>query len=49
MNRLGTPEEIAMACLYLAADATYSTGLNLLASGGTELNYGIKTNIENFI
>ena len=48
MGRLGQPEEIALACLYLAADATYSTGLNLYASGGAELDYGFKANIDQF-
>ena len=49
MGRLGQPEEIALACLYLAADATYSTGLNLFASGGAELDYGFKANIDMFL
>ena len=49
MNRLGSPDEIAMACLYLAADATYSTGVNLIASGGSDLGFGLKTDIEQML
>lgn len=43
IQRLGTPDEIAKACLFLARDATFVTGTNLLVTGGTELGYGIKT------
>lgn len=42
MGRLGTPEEVALAVLFLAADATFSTGLNLVLSGGAEIGFGIK-------
>ena len=49
MNRLGTPDEIAMACLFLAADATYSTGVNLVTAGGCDIGYGLKTDIEQMI
>ena len=34
MGRLGTDEEVARAALYLAADATYTTGAELFVDGG---------------
>lgn len=37
MNRLGTVREVAMACLYLAVDATYNTGSTLYCTGGYEI------------
>ncbi|KAK6184184.1 hypothetical protein SNE40_006703 [Patella caerulea] len=43
IGRYGTLEESGTACLFLAADATFCTGIDLNLSGGAELNYGIKT------
>ena len=38
MGRLGTPEEVAGACLYLASDlSTYTTGQILEIGGGMKL------------
>ena len=34
LARTGTPEEVALAVLYLAADATYTTGAELFVDGG---------------
>ena len=35
MARLGTPEDVARAALFLASDeATYLTGVNLMVDGG---------------
>lgn len=39
---MGTAEECAKAVLYLAAEATFCTGIDLLLTGGAELNYGNK-------
>ncbi|XP_016852195.1 17-beta-hydroxysteroid dehydrogenase 14 [Anolis carolinensis] len=43
LGRMGTPAEIAKAALYLAADATFCTGFDLVLSGGAELGYGHKS------
>ncbi|XP_042330445.1 17-beta-hydroxysteroid dehydrogenase 14 isoform X2 [Sceloporus undulatus] len=42
LGRLGTPAECAAAALYLAADATFCTGFDLVVSGGAELDFGKK-------
>lgn len=42
LGRQGTPEEVGLTCLYLATDATFCTGIDILITGGTSLNYGIK-------
>ncbi|KAJ8299525.1 hypothetical protein KUTeg_023585 [Tegillarca granosa] len=42
LGRFGTPEECGLTCLYLAADATFCTGVDINLSGGAELGYGIK-------
>lgn len=42
---MGSEAESGQAALYLAADATFCTGIDLLLSGGAELNYGEKTQI----
>lgn len=45
LGRMGTEAESGLAALYLAADATFCTGIDLLLSGGAELNYGFKSQI----
>ena len=35
MQRLGTPAEVVTAMLFLAFDATYTTGAELVVDGGT--------------
>ena len=42
MARMGTPEEVARLCLYLACEATFTTGADHIISGGAELAYGRK-------
>jgi len=42
-GRMGTPEEIGLLCLYLAADATFVTGCDYFCTNGSELGYGKKT------
>eukprot|EP01121_Diplochlamys_sp_Union-15-3_P004594 TRINITY_DN1477_c0_g2_i1.p1 TRINITY_DN1477_c0_g2~~TRINITY_DN1477_c0_g2_i1.p1 ORF type:complete len:152 (-),score=30.20 TRINITY_DN1477_c0_g2_i1:58-513(-) len=42
LNRMGTIEECGLLCLFLAAEATFTTGVDHLISGGAELGYGQK-------
>ncbi|KAJ6654441.1 hypothetical protein lerEdw1_007034 [Lerista edwardsae] len=42
LGRMGTPAEVAAAALYLASDAMFCTGINLVLSGGAELAYAQK-------
>ncbi|XP_060593663.1 17-beta-hydroxysteroid dehydrogenase 14-like, partial [Ruditapes philippinarum] len=37
LNRIGQPREIGKACLFLAVDATFTTGEELMCTGGIEL------------
>jgi NAD(P)-dependent dehydrogenase (short-subunit alcohol dehydrogenase family) len=46
LGRMGTAEEAGLLCLYLAADATFTTGVDHIISGGAELAYGRKTRRE---
>ena len=43
MGRMGTIEEAGRLCLFLAAEATFTTGVDHILSGGAELGYGRKT------
>lgn len=43
LGRMGTLEEAGRLCLYLAAEATFTTGVDHILSGGAELGYGRKT------
>jgi NAD(P)-dependent dehydrogenase (short-subunit alcohol dehydrogenase family) len=43
LGRMGTIEEAGQLCLYLAAEATFTTGVDHILSGGAELAYGRKT------
>lgn len=43
LGRMGTIEEAGRLCLYLAADATFTTGVDHILSGGAELAYGQKS------
>jgi hypothetical protein len=43
---LGTADEVGRLCLYLAAAATFTTGVDYIASGGAELGYGPKSRIK---
>jgi NAD(P)-dependent dehydrogenase (short-subunit alcohol dehydrogenase family) len=42
MARMGVPEEVGRLCLFLAADATFTTGVDHIISGGAEIGYGRK-------
>ncbi len=43
LGRMGTIEEAGRLCLFIAAEATFTTGVDHLLSGGAELAYGRKT------
>ena len=43
LGRMGTIEEAGLLCLYLAAEATFTTGVDHVLSGGAELGYGRKS------
>lgn len=45
-GRMGTIEEAAKLCLFIAAEATFSTGVDHIISGGAELGYGRKSRID---
>lgn len=45
MGRLGTAEEAGRLCLFIAADATFTTGVDHIISGGAELGYGRKSRL----
>jgi len=42
LGRFGTIEESGKLCLYIAAEATFTTGVDFIQSGGAELGYGQK-------
>jgi NAD(P)-dependent dehydrogenase (short-subunit alcohol dehydrogenase family) len=42
LGRMGTVEEAAKLCLFIAAEATFTTGVDHLLTGGAELSYGRK-------
>ena len=46
LGRMGTAEETGALCLFLAAEATFTTGVDHIQSGGAELGYGRKTRID---
>ena len=46
LGRMGTIEEAGRLCLFLAAEATFTTGVDHVLSGGAELGYGRKTRVE---
>lgn len=46
LGRLGTIDEVGKLCLYLAADAVFTTGADYIISGGAELGYTQKSRIE---
>lgn len=43
LGRMGSIEEVGNLCLYIAAQATFSTGVDYIISGGAELGYGRKS------
>jgi NAD(P)-dependent dehydrogenase (short-subunit alcohol dehydrogenase family) len=46
LGRMGTIEEAGRLCLFIAAEATFTTGVDHVLSGGAELGYGRKSRRE---
>ena len=46
LGRFGTAEEVGRLCLFIAAEATFTTGVDHVLSGGAELGYARKTRRE---
>ena len=46
LGRMGTIEETGKLCLFIAAEATFTTGVDHILSGGAELNYGRKSRVS---
>ena len=46
LGRMGTPEEAGRLCLFIAAEATFTTGVDHLLTGGAELGYGRKSRVS---
>lgn len=46
LGRMGTIEEAGKLCLFIAAEATFTTGVDHLLSGGAELGYGRKSRVS---
>nr|XP_025869606.1 17-beta-hydroxysteroid dehydrogenase 14 [Vulpes vulpes] len=42
LGRMGQPAEVGAAAVFLASEATFCTGIELLVTGGAELGYGHK-------
>lgn len=45
VGRMGTIEEVGKLCLFIASEATFTTGVDHIISGGAELGYGRKTRV----
>lgn len=45
LGRMGTIEESGKLCLFIAAEATFTTGVDHIISGGAELAYGRKSRV----
>jgi NAD(P)-dependent dehydrogenase (short-subunit alcohol dehydrogenase family) len=43
LGRMGTIEEAGRLCLFIASEATFTTGVDHIISGGAELGYGRKS------
>ena len=45
-GRMGTVEEVGRLCLFIAAEATFTTGVDHIISGGAEIGYGRKSRVN---
>lgn len=46
MGRMGNILETGRLCLCIAADLTFTTGVNHIQSGGAEIGYGMKQGVQ---
>jgi NAD(P)-dependent dehydrogenase (short-subunit alcohol dehydrogenase family) len=46
MGRMGTTDEVARLCLFIASEASFTTGVDHIISGGAELGYGRKSRVN---
>jgi NAD(P)-dependent dehydrogenase (short-subunit alcohol dehydrogenase family) len=46
LGRMGTIEEAGRLCLFIASEATFTTGVDHILSGGAELGYGRKSRLD---
>jgi len=46
---MGTIEEVGKLCLFIAAEATFTTGVDHIISGGAELGYGRKAKMSDML
>jgi NAD(P)-dependent dehydrogenase (short-subunit alcohol dehydrogenase family) len=46
LGRMGTIEEAGRLCLFIASEATFTTGVDHILSGGAELGYGRKSRLS---
>src|SRR5215213_4377792 len=46
LGRMGTIEEAGKLCLFIASEATFTTGVDHIISGGAELGYGRKSRVS---
>jgi NAD(P)-dependent dehydrogenase (short-subunit alcohol dehydrogenase family) len=46
LGRMGTIEEVGRLCLFIAAEATFTTGVDHIISAGAELGYGAKSRLK---
>jgi NAD(P)-dependent dehydrogenase (short-subunit alcohol dehydrogenase family) len=46
VGRMGTAEEVGRLCVFIAAEATFTTGVDHIISGGAELGYAKKSGSE---
>jgi NAD(P)-dependent dehydrogenase (short-subunit alcohol dehydrogenase family) len=49
IGRMGTIEEVGRLCLFIAAEATFTTGVDHIISGGAELGYGRKARMSDML
>ena len=49
LGRMGTIAEVGQLCLFIAGEATFTTGVDHIISGGAELGYGRKSRVSEVV